>query len=82
MSLELPSEITLEFVQSLEEHVLHECTMKYLVLLKKKRQWNKEYNQTPRVQTKQRSYYYKKNNIYHPTYNQEGEIEKRHKKSS
>ena len=79
--LVFPDEITLEYVHGLPEDIVYESAMKYLASIKKKREWNSAYNKTPRVQAKQRQYYYVKNDIYHPEYNPEGSIEKRIKRT-
>jgi len=73
-------EINIDYVKTLSIETLQEYALKYLTILDKKKQWNRKYNALPNIKIKQRIYYYKKHNIYHPDYNPEGLIEKRLKK--
>ena len=72
--------INMEYVKSLSLDQLHTYTLKYLQLLEKKKKWNRTYNALPNIKKRQREYYYKKHNIYHPEHNPDGINEKRFKK--
>lgn len=71
----------MEYVQSLSLEKLHEYALKHLKNLERKKKWNRKYNALPNIKTKSRTYYYTKNNIYHPEHNPAGQVEKRFKKT-
>lgn len=71
---------TLEYVQSLPLATLHEYALRYLRMVEAKRKLNHAYRQKEHVKESRRKYYYIRHDIYHPTYNPQGRIEKRHKR--
>lgn len=73
--------ITLEYVRALPLDDVYSYALKHLKNLERKKKWNRKYNSQPKTKTRQREYYYKKNNIYHPEYNSEGTHEKRFKRT-
>lgn len=75
------SAITLEFVQGLPIQKIHLYALRHLQNLERKKLWNRKYNALPEIRTKQRTYYYKKHDIYHPDLNPIGTHEKRFKRS-
>ena len=72
--------ITLEDVQRLPIEKLHVYALKHLQNLERKKIWNRKYNALPEIREKQRLYYYKKHDIYHPDLNPKGIHEKRFKR--
>lgn len=75
-------ECTLEYVKSLAKDKLYDYALKYLKLTASKRELNRAYRQLDHVKDQRRKYYYVRNDIYHPVYNEEGVIEKRHKRQT
>lgn len=75
------SSITLEFVQGLPLQKIHLYALRHLQNLERKKLWNRKYNALPEIRMKQRTYYYKKNDIFHPDLNPKGTHEKRFKRS-
>ena len=73
--------ITLEYVQRLPLEKLHVYALKHLQNLERKKIWNRKYNALPEIREKQRLYYYKKHDIYHPDLNPQGLNEKRFKRT-
>ena len=73
--------ITVEYVQALPLEKLHAYALKHLKNLERKKKWNRKYNALPDIKTRQRKYYYSKNDIYHPEHNPDGTKEKRFKKT-
>lgn len=75
------STITLEFVQGLPIQKIQLYALRHLQNLERKKLWNRKYNSLPEIRMKQRTYYYKKHDIYHPDLNKDGKNEKRFKRS-
>ena len=73
-------EPSLEYVQTLSKEVLWDLALKYLKIAATKRELNRAYRQLDHVKDQRRKYYYVRNDIYHPVYNESGTIEKRHKR--
>lgn len=73
--------VTLEDVRVLPLDKLYDYALKYLKNLERKKKWNRKYNALPDIKTRSRKYYYRKNDIYHPEHNPDGQVEKRFKRS-
>jgi len=73
-------ECSLDYVKTLSLQRLWDLALKYLKLAANKRKLNREYRQQSHIKDQRRKYYYTRNDIYHPTYNVGGTIEKRHKR--
>ena len=75
------STVTLEFVKGLPLQKVQLYALRHLQNLERKKMWNRKYNALPEIRIKQRTYYYKKHDIYHPDLNRDGTHEKRFKRS-
>lgn len=72
--------LDLNYVRSLQLETVQMYALKYLRLMATKRELNRAYRQLDHVKLQRRKYYYIRNDIYHPVYNESGTIEKRCKK--
>ena len=75
-------ELTIEYIKTLPLEQVYGYALKYLRSVETKRLLNRAYRQLDHVKEHRRAYYYKRNNIYHPTLHPEGEIEKRWKRET
>ena len=75
-------ECTLEYIQSLPVETVYAYALKYLKMTVQKRELNRVYRQLDYVKDQRRKYYYIRNDIYHPKYNDTGTIEKQYKKNN
>lgn len=70
----------MDYVKTLPLDQVWAYALKYLKLTETKRKLNRVYRQLDHVKNQRRKYYYVRNDIYHPTYNASGTVEKRHKR--
>lgn len=74
------SSLNLEFVKGLPLQKVYMYALKHLQNLERKKLWNRKYNSMPKIKAKQRTYYYKKYDIFHPEFHPQGTVEKRWKR--
>ena len=74
------SSLNLEFVKGLPLQKVYMYALKHLQNLERKKLWNRKYNSLPKIKAKQRTYYYKKYDIFHPEFHPQGTVEKRWKR--
>ena len=72
--------LTIEYVQSLPRETVNQYALRYLISADVKKRANRVYSQTEKAKARQRRYYYRRHNIYHPALNPTGAVEKRWKR--